>query len=77
LNPDCIILAAEIHKIKFFHSCKKFGGTRTKPNITVAGLIGQGAKALPIIINTDKAIKTKEVMTPSVKRIWACKPHPI
>ncbi len=32
----------------------------------------QTAKALPII-NPDKAVRTKEVTTPLVKRIWACK----
>jgi hypothetical protein len=72
-DPVCIILAVKNQKIKFFHSCKKFGRTWTKTNVTVAGLIGQGAKALPIVINPDKTVKTKEVMAPLVKRIWACK----
>jgi hypothetical protein len=60
-------------KIKFLHSCKKFGGIRIKPNVAIAGLIGQGAKILPIVIIPDEAVKTNEVMTPSVKRIWSCK----
>jgi hypothetical protein len=72
-DPNCIILAIENQKIKVFHSCKKFGGTRIKLNFNVAGLIGQGMKALLIVINPDKAIKTKEVTTPLVKMIWACK----
>ncbi len=66
-------MAVENQKIKFFHSCKKFGGTRTKPNVTVVGLIGQRAKALPIVINPEEAVKTKKVTTLLVKRIWACK----
>ncbi len=72
-DPNCIILAVENQQIKFLHSCKKIGGTRTKPEVTVAGLIGQGAKVLPIDINPDEAAKIKEVMIPSTKRIWNCK----
>ncbi len=72
-DPNCIILAVKNQWIKFLHSCKKVGGTRTKPEITVAGLIGQGAKALPIFIDPNKATKIKEVTIPSIKRIWNCK----
>ena len=72
-DPNCIILAVENQQIKFLHSCKKNGGTRTKPKVTVASLIGQGAKALLIVINPDEVAKIKEVTIPSIKRIWNCK----
>jgi len=36
-DPDRIMLVVEGKKIKFIHSCKKFGGTRTNPTTTVAG----------------------------------------
>jgi hypothetical protein len=72
-DPDCIILAVKNQQIKFLHSCKKNGGTRTKPEVTIAGLIGQRAKALPIVIGPDEATNIKEVTIPSIKRIWNCK----
>jgi hypothetical protein len=59
-DPDCIILAVENQRIKFLHRCKKNGGTRTKPEVTVAGLIGQGAKALPIVINRTRPQKSRK-----------------
>ena len=35
-DPDSIMLVVEGKKIKFIHSCKKFGGTRTNPTMTIA-----------------------------------------
>ena len=72
-DPDSIMLVVEGKKIKFIHSCKKFGGTRTNPTTTVAGLIGLGARAFPIVIDQEKAATSKEVSVPSDARIWACK----
>ena len=67
------MLVVEQKKIKFIHSCKKFGGTRTNPTTTVVGLVGQGARAFPIVIDSEKAETSKEVLVPSDARIWACK----
>ena len=72
-DPDSIMLVVEGKKIKFIHSCKKFGGTRTNQTTTVAGLIGHGARAFPIVIDQEKAVTSKEVSVPSDARIWACK----
>jgi hypothetical protein len=72
-DPDCIIRAVKNQLIKFLHSCKKNSRAGTKPEVTIAGFIGQGAKALPIVINPDKATKIKDVTIPSIKRIWNCK----
>jgi hypothetical protein len=72
-DPNGIILVVENQKVKFMHSCKKIGGTRTKPTVTVACLTGQGATALPIVIDPNKAIKSKEVTIPAIKNIWKCK----
>jgi len=72
-DPDSILLVVEGKKIKFIHSCKKFGGTRTNPTTTVACLIGQGAKAFPIVIDSENVATSKEVSVPSDTRIWACK----
>ncbi len=64
-DPDSIMLLLKQKKIKFIHSCKKFGGTRT----TVVVLIGQGARAFPSVIDSDKAVTSQEVMVPSDTRI--------
>ena len=72
-DPDSIMLVVEQKNIKFIHSCKKFGGTRTNPTTTIVGLVGQGARAFPIIIDLEKAVTSKEVLVPSDARIWACK----
>ncbi len=39
-DPDSIMLVVEQKKIKFIHSYKKFGGTRTNQTTTIVGLIG-------------------------------------
>ena len=72
-DPDSIILVVKQKKIKFIHSCKKFGGTHTNLTTTVVGLIGQGARAFPIIIDLEKAVTSKEVLVPLDARIWVCK----
>jgi hypothetical protein len=71
-DHNSVILAVESKRVKFIHSCKKFGGTRTKPDITVACLTGQGATALPIVIDPKEATKRKEVTLPAIKKIWNC-----
>jgi hypothetical protein len=63
-DPNSIMLVVEQKKIKFIHSCKKFGGTRTNQTMTVVGLISQGARAFPIFIDSAKATTSKEVMVP-------------
>jgi hypothetical protein len=72
-DPDSIMLVVKQKKIKFIHSCKKFGGTRTDQTTTVVGLIGQGARAFPIVIDSAKATTLKELTVPLDARIWMCK----
>lgn len=72
-DPDSIVVVADNHRrVKFVHSCKKFGGTRTKPTITVGGLIGSGPRASPIVIDTDAATAATEVKIPTTQEIWSC-----
>ena len=68
-----ITLVIRQKKIKYIHSYKKFGGTRTNPSMTVIGLFGQGAIAFLIAIDSDKAITSKEVTVSLDARIWNCK----
>jgi hypothetical protein len=73
-DPDSIIMVADNrNRLKLIDSCKKFGGTRTKPTTTIGGLIGQGARALPIVIDKDNATSSKLVKIPTTAKIWACK----
>ncbi len=59
-------------KVKIIHSCKKFGGTCTNPIVKMACLTGLGARALPIIVNPERLIKTNDVTIPTDDLIWAC-----
>ena len=67
------MLVVNQKKIKFNHSCKKIGGTRTNPTTTVVSLIGQGARAFPIVIDSEKSTSSKKVTISSDARIRACK----
>jgi hypothetical protein len=71
---DSIIMVADNrNRVKFIHSCKKFGGSCIKSATTIGGLIGQGARAFPIIINKDNAMSSTSVKIPTTSKIWACK----
>ncbi len=73
-DPDSIIMVADnCNRVNFIHSCKKFGGTCTKTATTIGGLISQGARAFPIIINKDNATPSMSVKIPTTSKIWACK----
>ena len=73
-DPDSIVLIADNHRrIKFVHSCKKFGGTRINPVVTVGGLVGQGARAFPIAVDLETATSSKNVIIPSLDKIMHCK----
>jgi hypothetical protein len=59
-------------KVKNIHSCKNVGGTRTNPIVKMGCLTGLGARALPIIVNPERLIKTNDVTIPTDNLIWAC-----
>jgi hypothetical protein len=59
-------------KVKIIHSCKKIGGTHTNPIVKMGCLTGLGARALPIIIDPERLIKTNDVIIPTDDLIWAC-----
>jgi hypothetical protein len=73
-DPDSIIMVADnSNRVKCIHSCKKFDRTCTKLTTTIGGLIGQGARAFPIVIDEDDATSSKLVRIPTTAKIWACK----
>ncbi len=59
-------------KIKALHGFKKLGGTRTHPNMKLVCLLGSGARANGIIINTEKITKSKEITLPRADSLWEC-----
>ncbi len=72
-DPDSIIVVADNRRrVKFIHSCKKFGGTRTILTVSIGGLVGSGPRASPIIIDLDVATTATEVKIPPTERIWRC-----
>jgi hypothetical protein len=73
-DPDSIIMVVDNrNRVKFIHSCKKFGGTCTKSATMIEGLIGQGARAFPIIIDEDNTMSSTSVKIPTTSKICACK----
>jgi hypothetical protein len=59
-------------KIKALHGFKKLGGTRTRPDMKLVCLLGSGARANGIVINTDKITKSKEITLPRADFLWEC-----
>jgi hypothetical protein len=73
-DPDSIIVVTDNrNRVRFIHSCKKFGGPCTKSATLIGGLIGKGAWAFPIIIDKDDATSSMSVKIPTTSKIWACK----
>ena len=72
-DPDSIVVVADNRRrVKFAHSCKKIGGTCTISTVSISGLIGNGPRASPIVINMDVATTATEVKIPPTERIWRC-----
>jgi hypothetical protein len=59
-------------KIKALHSFKKLGGTRTRTGMKLVCLLGSGARANGIVIDTDKITKSKEITLPRANFLWEC-----
>ncbi len=67
-----IVVADNRRRLKFVHSCKKFGGTCIISTVSIGGLIGSGPRASPIVIDMDVATTATEVKIPPTERIWHC-----
>jgi hypothetical protein len=73
-DPNSInTLANNCGRVKFIHSCKKFGGTHNNTVLTVGGLIGHGPQDFPVEINADIATSSKQIKISSTEKIWHCK----
>ncbi len=72
-DADGIVMVLDdSFKVKIIHSCKKIGGTCTNPIVKMGWLTGLGARALPIIVNPERLIKTNDITIPTDDLIWAC-----
>jgi hypothetical protein len=73
-DPDSIVVVADNnHRVKLVHNCKKIGGTRNNASVTVGGLVGQGARAFPVVLDIDAATANNTVTIPSLKKIMHCR----
>jgi hypothetical protein len=69
-DPDSIVMVAYNDcKVKLIHSCKKFGSRCTNSIVKMACLIDHGARALPVIIGSDKITDSIDVHLPLDERI--------
>jgi hypothetical protein len=59
-------------KIKALHGFKKLRGTRTRPDMKLVCLLGSGARANGIVIDTGKITKLKEIPLPRADFLWEC-----
>ncbi len=59
-------------QINALHGCKKFGGTQIYPEHKIGCLIGSGAQANPIIVDSDQITSAKEITLPTADAIWNC-----
>ena len=59
-------------KLKALHNFKKIGGTRIRPDMQLICLFGSGARAIGIVVNSDKITKSKEINIPNAETIWGC-----
>ena len=59
-------------KIKALHNFKKIGGTRIRPETQLICLLGLGARAISIVVDSDKITKSKEITVPTADAIWEC-----
>jgi hypothetical protein len=55
------------------HSWKKFGGTRSHPNVIVGSLIRTGPRAITVIINHGVVVASMTVTIPAANKIANCK----
>ena len=59
-------------KLKALYNFKKIGGTRIRPHMQLICFFGSGARAIRIVVNSDKITKSKEINIPNAETIWGC-----
>ncbi len=66
---DATVLFAGPNNMIFrSHSWAKFGGTQSRPNLSIACLAGTGPRAIPVIVYHTCTIASATITTPLVKR---------
>jgi hypothetical protein len=70
---DTVVLAADATRnIMILHSPKNFGGTRTRTESKVVGMIGLEAQATWVQINLVSALANCNIVVPTVHKLSAC-----
>jgi hypothetical protein len=68
-----VLLVGPKNLVQQTHSWTKFGGTRSRPQISIACLISAGPRATVISLNHTIGIRMQTVHIPTTRRIAACK----
>uniref|UniRef100_A0A7S4IZS4 Uncharacterized protein n=1 Tax=Odontella aurita TaxID=265563 RepID=A0A7S4IZS4_9STRA len=65
-DPDAVTMAIApiTGKVKFLHSFKNLGGTRSRPADKIIALDGRGPTAQPVLIHKDVLLKTVQIEIP-------------
>ncbi len=70
---DTVILAANAdNKIMILHSPKNFGGTRSRPDNKVVCMLGLGAHATYVLIDSRTALADCQIVVPAVTDLSDC-----
>ncbi len=75
-DPDSIVVVFVVgnrNKVKFIHNLKKFGSTRNNATVIIGGLMGKGARAVPVTVNVDNVTSSQDIIIPPFNKIWGCK----
>ena len=59
-------------KLKALYNFKKIGGTRIRPHMQLICFFGSGARAIRIVVNSDKITKSKEINILHAETVWGC-----
>ena len=70
---DTVILAADgSNNIMIMHSLKNLGGTRSRPENKVVGMLGMGSQAISVLINLNSAFADCNIVVPTVQQLAEC-----
>ena len=67
-----ILVANEKNEITIIHSISNLGGTRSRPENKIVGLVGTGARATCVLLAWEKAVDDCNLITPTFDDIENC-----
>ncbi len=67
-----VLLVRPENLVQQAHSWTKFGGTRVRPKISIAYLVGLRPRATPVKIDKSQVVTSQTVLIPPASEISAC-----